>query len=153
MKLYFSSSTLGFYDSEINESIPSDAVEITREAHADLLQAQSLGKVIKADVDGAAIAIDRAPPSIGELQAMLTVIVQAHMDAAAQKRGYDSLLSAVSYAEESSVALFQAEGKAFRAWRSKVWEACYKMLADVQQGKGAVPTEEELITALPKVAL
>lgn len=62
MSLYYSKTTGGFYDPEIHGSaIPEDAVEISTEAHAELLAAQSAGKVIVGDADGLPQAVDPAP--------------------------------------------------------------------------------------------
>lgn len=59
----FSKLTGGFYDRSIHgDNIPSDAVEITAEYHAELLAAQSEGKQISADETGAPIAIDPPKP-------------------------------------------------------------------------------------------
>lgn len=50
---YYSKSTNGFYVKEIHgKNIPSDAVEITDEQHAQLLQGQVNGKKITADANG-----------------------------------------------------------------------------------------------------
>lgn len=51
--------------------------------------------------------------------------IHEYMDRVAQTFGYDNLLSAVSYADESSVSKFQIEGIKFRSWRSLVWDFCY----------------------------
>ena len=59
--MYYSKSTGGFYDAAIHgDNIPADAVEITAEQHAALMQAQAAGKQIVADENGYPIAID--PP-------------------------------------------------------------------------------------------
>lgn len=87
------------------------------------------------------------------LQRQLAAAVQAHMDSAAQARGYDNLLSAVSYADEPVVPSFQAEGQAFRAWRSRVWARCYELLALVQAGEMPAPADAELIAQLPALTL
>jgi hypothetical protein len=70
--------------------------------------------------------------------------VQAHLDAAAQARGYDDIRSAVSYAEEPEVFAFMEEGRLFRRWRSRVWATCIAL-----QAEGAAGTVEQLIAALP----
>ena len=86
--------------------------------------------------------------------ARLRGAVQSHLDQSAQARGYDSILSAVSYADEAAVPRFQAEGLAFRAWRSQVWAACYELLADVNDGQIVEPASEtELIALLPTLEL
>lgn len=56
--IYFSKSTNGFYDSDFNSVIPNDAVEITKEYHLSLLDAQSTGKCIVADSRGRPITKD-----------------------------------------------------------------------------------------------
>src|SRR3546814_18056836 len=44
--IYYSPSTGGFYNPDIHSDIPQDAVEISNEQHADLLDQQSQGKSI-----------------------------------------------------------------------------------------------------------
>lgn len=83
----------------------------------------------------------------------LTDAVQLHMDNVAKSKGYDNLLSAVSYAEEQAIPKFQAEGIAFRSWRSAVWAYCYAQLAAVLNGEREAPTAEDLIAELPVIEL
>ncbi|WP_227105119.1 phage tail assembly chaperone [Chromobacterium rhizoryzae] len=47
--------------------IPADAVEITAEQHAELMAAQSAGKIITSGANGNPIAIDPPPPSADQL--------------------------------------------------------------------------------------
>lgn len=61
--MHYSKSTGGFYDEAIHgTAIPDDAVEISREDHADLMLAQATGKQIVAYDDGYPIAIDPPQP-------------------------------------------------------------------------------------------
>lgn len=62
MGLYFAASTRGFYDDAIHASLPADAQPITEQQHANLLAAQSAGKVIEPDANGLPIAVDPPPP-------------------------------------------------------------------------------------------
>ncbi|MCX7779602.1 MAG: hypothetical protein N2491_01650 [Negativicutes bacterium] len=87
------------------------------------------------------------------LMKAMTDAVQAHMDTKARAKGYDNLLSAVTYAEEPTVPKFQAEGVAFRAWRSAVWAYCYEQLDAVLSGQRETPTVEQLISELPPLVL
>ena len=87
-----------------------------------------------------------------QLQKQMTDVVQHVLDAKAQKLNYDSCLSVCSYID-TGVAKFDAEGKAFRAWRSAVWAKGYEILAQVQSGERAIPTEEGLIAELPKLTI
>ncbi|WP_454870020.1 phage tail assembly chaperone [Pseudomonas lini] len=59
--MYFSKGTGGFYDPAIHTVLPEDAVEITRERHAELLDAQSIGQRISCGEDGFPMLID--PPA------------------------------------------------------------------------------------------
>lgn len=60
-KLY-SKTTGGFYDREIHGiNIPADAVEITDELHAALLDAQASGNRIEGDAGGNPVVVTPAP--------------------------------------------------------------------------------------------
>lgn len=87
-----------------------------------------------------------------QIQAQLTNAVQHVLDAKAQELNYDSCLSVCSYID-TGVQKFDDEGKAFRAWRSAVWAKGYEILAQVQSGERAIPTEAELIAELPQLVI
>lgn len=84
------------------------------------------------------------------IQQRLTVAVQNWMDTNVQKRNYDNIHTACTYAY-STDETFKAEGTACLAWRDNVWRTCYNILDDVLSGKREIPTEEELIVELPKL--
>lgn len=88
------------------------------------------------------------PPTVDEIVAQLTQVVQGHLDATARQRGYDGILSACTYATSGN-ARFAAEGKACVLWRDAVWATCYEIMAEVMGGTRAVPTAAELIADLP----
>ena len=87
-----------------------------------------------------------------QIQSQLTGAVQHVLDAKAQELNYDSCLSVCSYID-TGVPKFDSEGRAFRAWRSAVWAKGYEILAQVQAGQRAIPTEEQLISELPKLVI
>ena len=151
--MLYSKSTGGFYDPAINSDIPADAVYVPDEQYAALMAGQAGGKVIVPDEEGNPVLSDPPPPTTEQIITTLTAGVQAHMDAAAQGLGYDDIKSASTYADEPVVEKFQAEGIAFRAWRSLCWEHCYAVLEAVQSGQRGRPTLEELIAELPQLAL
>lgn len=93
------------------------------------------------------------PPTPDQIKAALVAAVQAHLNATAAAYGYDNIYTACTYADEPSVALFQAEGQALRAWRSLVWAHCHQVMADVMAEKRAVPSAEELIAELPALVM
>lgn len=92
-------------------------------------------------------------PTEAEIVTTYMAQVQLHMDATARLYGYDGLISVISYADEPAVARYQAEGQAFRAWRSACWFACEQMLATVKAGDRTAPTHQELIAKLPAIDL
>lgn len=64
----YSKSTGGFYDAAIHgNNIPADAVEITAEEHAALLEGQSNGKRIVADAGGYPVLADQPAPTTAEI--------------------------------------------------------------------------------------
>lgn len=66
--MLYSKSTGGFYLPEVHgDYIPSDAVEVTDEAHAALLDGQSQGKRIVAGPDGLPMLADQPLPTHAEL--------------------------------------------------------------------------------------
>jgi len=75
--------------------------------------------------------------------------VQKHLDLTAAAYGYDDIKTAVSYADEPAVPRFQAQGRAFRAWRSLVWDFCYSLQDKVTAGLAEEPTVEQLLPMLP----
>ena len=75
------------------------------------------------------------------------------MNSTAFARGYDSIATAISYAEEPAVPKFQNDGKAFRAWRSLVWAYAYEQLAAVKAGERTQPTVEDFLLELPDLEL
>lgn len=74
--------------------------------------------------------------------------VQKHLDDWAKARGYDSILSACSYAA-SKHSVFGAEGLAAVTNRDAVWQKCTEVLNDVKTGKRNAPKLDELIAELP----
>lgn len=105
--------------------------------------------------------VDEGAPSPEELEAAFVenlkrqfeIALQTRLDTAAVTAGYDSINTAVSYAEEPAVPRFQNDGKAFRAWRSLSWDYAYTLLGLVQQGQRPIPTVAEFLEAAPKLEL
>lgn len=87
-----------------------------------------------------------------QIQKQLTASVQHVLDSKAQELLYDNCLSVCSYID-TGVPKFDAEGRAFRAWRSAVWAKGYEILAQVQAGERGIPTEAELIAELPELVI
>ncbi|MFZ2469464.1 MAG: tail fiber assembly protein [Parvibaculum sedimenti] len=92
--------------------LPLDAVEITAEEHAALLDEQANGKVISAGVDGKPVALDPPAPTAEELWARV-------------RRQRDALLSACDWTQMSDAPL-AAEVKA-------AWTAYRQALRDIPE--------------------
>jgi len=90
---------------------------------------------------------------VEEVSKAYEMAVQHKLDAAAIAARYDSIATAVSYAEEPAVPKFQNDGIAFRAWRSKVWAYAYEQLALVLMGEREQPTVEAFLAELPTLEL
>lgn len=145
--LCYSKLTGGFYTTEIHgDTIPSDAVEITLEDHATLLQGQSEGKAIGADADGFPVLL--VPPVLPPSENDFKIAVQGVLDAKAQERNYDGILSLCSYASSTN-PVFAAEAAAGSTWRDAAWAHCYQAMADVQNNLRQPPTVAELVAELP----
>jgi hypothetical protein len=88
-------------------------------------------------------------PTLEERAAALRDGVQKHLDSTAAAHGFDDIRTAVTYADEPAVPRFQAQGRAFRAWRSLVWDFCYSLQDKVAAGQADEPTLEQLLPMLP----
>lgn len=84
-----------------------------------------------------------------EKVALYRLEVGAFIDAKARSLGFDSIVTAVTYADEPADPINQSYGVALRAWRSKCWAKCREGLATWQES-GNEPTVEELIESLPE---
>lgn len=82
-----------------------------------------------------------------EKQRLVETTVQQILDDEAKANGYDSIISACTYA--TSTGTFGAEGQSFVNWRDAVWTHLYALLASVQNGTITEPTLEEIIAGLP----
>lgn len=163
---YYSPVTGGFYLPEIHTAlfdIEGDVVTpigliagarpVTEAQHAALIAGQDTGKVIVPGQNGDPQLADPPPSTTTELLASITADLQAHLEQTAQAYGYDSISSAISYADEPAVLKFQQEGQAFRAWRSLFWAAANQIKAEVEAGTRSITTTAELIAELPTLTL
>ena len=67
--MFYSKSTNGFYNSEINgENIPLDAIEISYDYYQELLDGQSHGKIIEPDKNGYPILVNPPAPEPIEIK-------------------------------------------------------------------------------------
>jgi hypothetical protein len=81
----------------------------------------------------------------------LYIAVNAHLNAAAGARRYDSIHTAALRAGYPGP--FHDEGMAFATWMDAVNAKCYEVLAQFQAGVIAEPTWDELLVMLPVLEL
>jgi len=75
-----------------------------------------------------------------------------YIDAQAIAEGFDSIVTAVTYADEPADPVNQIKGVALREWRSLCWEYCRAEL-DTWQSTGVEPVLEDLIAGLPVLTM
>ncbi len=73
------------------------------------------------------------------IQTAIVNAVQARLDAFAQTRNYDGILSAATYAS-STVPKFAAEGQCAVNGRDSTWATLYTLMAEVEAGTRPMPT-------------
>jgi hypothetical protein len=146
--MFYSASTLGFYVPEVHgDSMPEDAIEITAEEHAAILEAQATGKILSSDEDGRPVLLDKPLPTTAELVVQYTAALEAHFDARAKERRYDSRITCSLRAGYPGP--FQAEGTAFAVWMDTCNALGYSIMEDVLGGERPMPTIAELIAEMP----
>ena len=90
------------------------------------------------------------PPTAEELIATYRAAVGRHINAVAVGLGFDSIVTAVTYADEPADERNQQYGIALRSWRSECWKACRDVLIAWQGGTLEEEiTEQGLIDKLP----
>ncbi|MGE6387386.1 hypothetical protein ACQKEN_17180 [Pseudomonas sp. NPDC078416] len=79
--------------------------------------------------------------------------VELYMNNTAVAHGYLNMLEVISYADEPVVAKFQNDGRAFRKWRSLVWEYAQVQIPLIATKQRPKPTAEAFLAELPALAL
>jgi len=118
--------------------MPADAVAVSAERYAFLLDGQANGQPIVADSEGHPVLGSALPLSEDQVRARFTADIQQRLDDFASSRNYDGILSACTYAT-STVPRFQAEGQFAVALRDQTWAAAYEILGQVQAGTRPMP--------------
>ena len=88
-------------------------------------------------------------PDAQLLQVDMTAAIQNRLDDYCVARGYDGILSAVSYAG-SSHPVFGPQGIAARTWRDACWSMGIEVMGQVEAGTLACPSEDALVAMLPE---
>ncbi|MGO4670097.1 hypothetical protein [Bosea sp. 2RAB26] len=124
------------------------AVAMTEEAAAVLTsQADTPDLWVAVHEWGEPLAFEPPPVTVDTYRAA----IQAHVDATAQQRSYDSGITCASYVN-STVPEWAAQAAAFVAWRDAVWAHAYTELAKVEGGQRPLPSVAAIIFELPAIA-
>ncbi|MBN5030951.1 hypothetical protein JY419_16100 [Stenotrophomonas maltophilia] len=109
----------------------------------DLLPGETMVEVLPPEI----IAATRLIPPVTSQQLIDETkrMISDWLDRVVQARGYDDIVSCISYVGDSSER-FDAEARAARAWRSAVYTAGYEILASVPEG---VSRPQQVLELLP----
>jgi hypothetical protein len=91
------------------------------------------------------------PKSLAQIKAEITGAIQNRLDLFARERGYDSILSACTYAT-STIPVFASEGQYCVDARDNTWSAAYVILTDCLTGKRTLPSVEDVLLELPQLS-
>ena len=89
-------------------------------------------------------------PGVEQISSVICLSVQNHIDSVMSERGYDSVISCISYIN-SSVERFKNDATVAKDWRDKVWVTCYKNIEKYKSGEIDILTSEDVINSLPKI--
>lgn len=125
-------------------TIPDDAVEITEDQYADLLDNQATRRCVDGQV------VEYTPPPPIPTVEYFRIAIQSLIDAKAQEKQYDSGATLASYVN-STIEQWSDEATAFVAWRDAVWLYALAELDKVQSGARSQPTVEAFLAELPEL--
>lgn len=91
------------------------------------------------------------PETLDQARTRLQLAVQAHLDAAAQADGWNSIYTASL--RSAFPGPWQAKGIAYASWMDACWDVCFQVQEAVAAGTRPVPTDADLIAELPGLVL
>lgn len=146
--MYYSPQTNGFYDRSIHgDSVPADAIEISKEQHSALLSGQAKGQRIVADLNGHPSLSSPAPATETELISRYESALDNLLDGVA--RNY-------RYADRTRLALragypnqHQVLATAFGTWMDTCNDIAKQRYQEVKAGTATLPTLDEFLALLP----
>ena len=95
------------------------------------------------------VAIPPHIPTEKEIQEELERGIEAWMNTVVAERDYDSIDTCIARYTDSPNPKYAQEAKAVKDWNTMVWNKCWDILAEVKEGKRAIPTLKEVIAELP----
>lgn len=127
------------YDS-VTQTVQSSGPVLTNKGHYE----QSWTIV---DLDPEIVAQNQAA-KLEQLKSSIVQQVQSRLDAFAQTKNYDSILSAASYATSSN-PVFKSEGQTAVDLRDATWAELYTILSEVEAGTRTVTSFADIEADLP----
>jgi ATP-dependent DNA ligase len=97
-----------------------------------------------------AVPAGPSPELLTMVAAQMDLVVGQHINDQAKALRYESIVTAVGYADEPAVPKYQAEGRALRAWRSRVYARRDELQDEIEKGVRPIPSTIELIALLPE---
>lgn len=150
--MLYAASTSGFYLPQIHgTAIPLDAVEITAESHAALLDGQAAGKRIVANQSGHPILQDPPAPTTAQKIALYENALDDHLDGVAKLHRYDNRFTFALRA--GFPGPYHDDAVAFATWMDGCNVQALALLSEVQLGNAPIPTIDEFIASLPEFSL
>jgi hypothetical protein len=154
MQIWYVPATGGFWSDDLGPA-PADAIGITEERHAALIAEVNADPRASIVVTDGVPTVVVTPLSAEEAAAAAKTAAQravdAHVEAVARARGYNSAATLAGYAT-STVAAWAAEAAAFVVWRDAVWTSVIATLDAVEAGITPAPTIDALIAGLPAIS-
>lgn len=146
--VHYDSTTLkilGYYTSEVHDTIPEPNFIISDNAWAEAL-AKRFNKV---NLKGTLEFFDFRTPEevIEQTRGLIDSRIQDHLDAKAQEYRYDNMMSARSYAGYPNA--FQEEAQSLAQWASACWVKAGEIESEVATGRRTFPSLEEVGGLLP----
>jgi hypothetical protein len=111
----------------------------------------AVSPVIPVTGDSVEFTIEERPDILDKVKLNKNKVVQNYLDTKARERGYDSIISAVSYSSDATCPFYN-EGISFSRWRSSCWVKAFEVLNPITQ-VSSMPSDEELINSLPLLQL
>lgn len=149
--ILYSAEKNGFFDKQIHgENVPEDTVEITKNEYQKMLRGQADGFSIKPDQDGKPQLFKKEKTDEQRIRQIKNEIGY-FIDRQAQQTGpfgFDNIISAVSYADDTEDTVNQPYGAALKAWRRECWNKAREIFVTWQDG-GPEPTLQEVIDQMP----
>lgn len=94
--------------------------------------------------------IDDTSVKLNYAQTRIEDLLRELINSKPAEKDYDNILTLMSYTNSSNPQ-WKAEADVFIAWRDSVFEYCYGVLYQVQNGQIPMPTIEEFISNLPEL--